>query len=296
MDHHGARARPTAIIEERRPVELLNLYMVGERSAEKLHLLPTLVDGRPNPWRCDSTRNPSGPARVRSGAHGGRRRLSTPRRLEVVERLEAESDAAGDLLHLQPRRVATEAAEQCLDCAASGSRRPSSETASARSSTSACRRIDDGDLDVLGYDKLLAGLEAGVAAHHAGMVPPIKEAVEACFAEGLVKVVFATETLRSASTCRRARVVIEKLSKFTGEHHEFLTPGEYTQLTGRAGRRGIDTVGLRGRALVALRALRPGRRARVEPIVRAHVGVSSDVQHGGQPRAVAIPRSRRTTC
>ena len=96
---------------------------------------------------------------------------------------------------------------------------------------------------MLGYGRWLAGLEAGVAAHHAGMVPPFKEAVEACFAEGLVKVVFATETLALGINMPARSVVIEKLTKFTGERHEFLTPGEYTQLTGRAGRRGIDAVG-----------------------------------------------------
>jgi ATP-dependent RNA helicase HelY len=83
----------------------------------------------------------------------------------------------------------------------------------------------------------------GIASHHAGMVPPFKEAVEACFARSLVKVVFATETLALGINMPARSVVIEKLTKFTGETHEKLTPGEYTQLTGRAGRRGIDDVG-----------------------------------------------------
>ncbi len=103
--------------------------------------------------------------------------------------------------------------------------------------------LSDDDLDVLGYDSWLTGLEAGLAAHHAGMVPPMKEAVEEAFAAGLLKVVFATETLSLGINMPARSVVIEKLSKFTGEHHEFLTPGEYTQLAGRAGRRGIDDVG-----------------------------------------------------
>jgi ATP-dependent RNA helicase HelY len=103
--------------------------------------------------------------------------------------------------------------------------------------------LDDRDLAVLGYGRFLAALEAGIAAHHAGMVPPFKEVVEACFTEGLVKVVFATETLAVGINMPARSVVIEKLTKFTGESHQFLTPGEYTQLTGRAGRRGIDTLG-----------------------------------------------------
>jgi ATP-dependent RNA helicase HelY len=99
------------------------------------------------------------------------------------------------------------------------------------------------DLSVLGYGQFVAQLEAGIAAHHAGMVPPFKEAVEACFVAGLTKVVFATETLAVGINMPARAVVIEKLSKFTGEHHAFLTPGEFTQLTGRAGRRGIDDEG-----------------------------------------------------
>ena len=103
--------------------------------------------------------------------------------------------------------------------------------------------LADADLDVLGFDRFLAGLEMGVAAHHAGMVPPFKEAVEACFTEGLTKAVFATETLALGVNMPARSVVIERLTKFSGERRELLTPGEYTQLTGRAGRRGIDEVG-----------------------------------------------------
>src|SRR3954451_2312767 len=86
-------------------------------------------------------------------------------------------------------------------------------------------------------------MEAGVSGHQAEMAPPFKEVVEACFTAGLVEVVFATETLAVGINMPARAVVIEKLSKFSGEHHTFLTPGEYTQLTGRAGRRGIDTLG-----------------------------------------------------
>ena len=103
--------------------------------------------------------------------------------------------------------------------------------------------LADDDLDVLEFDRWLSGLEAGIAAHHAGMVPPFKETVEVCFAEGLVKAVFATETLALGINMPARSVVIERLTKFTGERREFLTPGEYTQLTGRAGRRGIDDLG-----------------------------------------------------
>ncbi len=103
--------------------------------------------------------------------------------------------------------------------------------------------LSDDDLAALGYGEWLAGLEAGFAAHHAGLVPPFKEAVERCFSLGLVKIVFATETLSLGINMPARSVVIERLTKFGGERVEPLTPGEYTQLTGRAGRRGTDEVG-----------------------------------------------------
>ena len=120
--------------------------------------------------------------------------------------------------------------------------------------------IEPADLAVLGYSQFLAQLEAGIAAHHAGMVPPFKEVVEACFVEGLVKVVFATETLAVGINMPAKCVVIEKLTKFTGEHHAFLTPGEYTQLTGPRRPAGHRRAGQRDGAVEPVRAVRPGRR------------------------------------
>ena len=156
--------------------------------------------------------------------------------------------------------------------------------------------LADADLDVLGFDRFLAGLEMGVAAHHAGMVPPFKEAVEACFTEGLTKAVFATETLALGVNMPARSVVIERLTKFSGERRELLTPGEYTQLTGRAGPAGHRRGRLRHRALVAVRALRAGGRAGVEPHLRAALGVPAHLQHGRQPRAPLRARARPTTC
>jgi len=101
----------------------------------------------------------------------------------------------------------------------------------------------DEDLGVLGYFEWLDGLERGVAAHHAGMLPAFKEVVEELFQKKLVKAVFATETLALGINMPARTVVLEKLEKFNGEARVPITPGEYTQLTGRAGRRGIDTQG-----------------------------------------------------
>jgi ATP-dependent RNA helicase HelY len=103
--------------------------------------------------------------------------------------------------------------------------------------------LSDSDLGVLDYPRWLSQLEAGAAPHHAGMVPAFKETVEQLFAAGLLKVVFATETLALGINMPARTVVLESLSKWSGEGHEIMQPGDYTQLTGRAGRRGIDEVG-----------------------------------------------------
>jgi len=106
-----------------------------------------------------------------------------------------------------------------------------------------CADVPRADLQVLGYWEWIEALSRGVAAHHAGLLPLFKETVETLFARGLVKVVFATETLALGINMPARSVVLEKLVKWDGSAHVGLTPGEYTQLTGRAGRRGIDTEG-----------------------------------------------------
>lgn len=106
-----------------------------------------------------------------------------------------------------------------------------------------CRTLLDEDLAVLGYWQWLEALERGVAAHHAGLLPAFKEVVEELFQRKLVRVVFATETLALGINMPARTVVLEKLEKFNGEARVPITPGEYTQLTGRAGRRGIDVEG-----------------------------------------------------
>src|SRR6476660_4198019 len=103
--------------------------------------------------------------------------------------------------------------------------------------------IPPDDLDVLGFWTWRDGLLRGFAPHHAGMLPTFKEVVEKLFVEGLVKAVFATETLALGVNMPARSVVLEKLDKFNGEAHVDITAGEYTQLTGRAGRRGIDVEG-----------------------------------------------------
>jgi len=252
------RGDTVAVTELRRPVELSNLYLAKDRTEERLHLLPTFVGGAVNrdAVRLDesairhtpqSRRGNNGSDRKRSGKTKGahRRKLVPPSRVETLALLD-DRKMLPAIFFIFSRNQCDEAARSCVDA---GVRLTSEVEQMAIRSIVDDRlgALDPADLAVLGYDRFVRQLEAGVAAHHAGMVPPMKEVVEACFIEGLVKVVFATETLAVGINMPARTVVIEKLTKFTGEGHEQLTPGEYTQLTGRAGRRGIDD---RGSAVV----------------------------------------------
>ena len=234
------RGETEAVIEERRPVELAT--PVHGRGARR----------RPPPPAADLRR------RRRAAAQPGR---GAPRRARAEPRARAPPaaplQAVAHRSRRPPRRRAHAARDRVRVLAqrvrpgrrAVPRRRdpphrlPPSAASCAGSPTRTSRPLDDADLDALGYDAWLEGLEAGVAAHHAGLVPPMKEAVEEAFAAGLLQVVFATETLSLGINMPARSVVVEKLTKFTGEHHDLLTPGEYTQLAGRAGRRGIDDVG-----------------------------------------------------
>ena len=230
------RGSTRAVIEERRPVPLHNLFLAGDRRTDELVMLPTLVGGNPNPRG----------AALTAGAGDGwrahrRSRLFVPGRAETVETLEREGLLPA-IYFIFSRAGCDEAVRQCLSAC-----RPLTSPEQRRQirevAEEAARHLSDADLDALGYGTWLTSLEAGFAAHHAGMVPPFKEAVERCFLLGLVQVVFATETLSLGINMPARSVVIEKLAKFGGERVEPLTPGEYTQLTGRAGRRGIDEEG-----------------------------------------------------
>ncbi|HJP24489.1 MAG TPA: hypothetical protein QGG16_04100, partial [Acidimicrobiales bacterium] len=103
--------------------------------------------------------------------------------------------------------------------------------------------LGESDRAALRVDHWADVLRRGIASHHAGLVPIFKEVTEELFVAGLVKLVYATETLALGVNLPARSVVIDRLTKFTGETHEVLTPGQFTQLTGRAGRRGLDVEG-----------------------------------------------------
>ncbi|HEY3003609.1 MAG TPA: helicase-related protein, partial [Kribbellaceae bacterium] len=165
----------------------------------------------------------------------------TPYRTDVVDQL--DSEALLPAIYFIFSRAGCEAA--MTQCLRSGLRLTSTTERDEIRRVIAERTgdIPDEDLGVLGYHEWAEGLSRGIAAHHAGMLAAFKECVEELFARGLIKVVFATETLALGINMPARTVVLEKLSKWNGETHADITPGEYTQLTGRAGRRGIDVEG-----------------------------------------------------
>ncbi len=251
----GALRGPTrVVIEERRPVPLRNLYLVGR----ELHDMHVEHDGHliPNPYLISMSQRET---RVREwkpragGRYGrsqlarmerpreGHRRFYVPRREEAVEVLDHEGMLPA--IYFVFSRAGCDASVRYL--MGSGIRLTSKEEAERilEVADHQAAWIDDEELATLGYYEFREALAAGIAAHHAGMLPVFKETVERLFQAGLVKVVFATETLSLGINMPAKTVVIEDLWKFSGERHELLTPGEYTQFTGRAGRRGIDEVG-----------------------------------------------------
>jgi ATP-dependent RNA helicase HelY len=262
----SVRGGVTVIVDEHRPVPLWQHMMVGTRMYDLFtdpagtRVNPELarlaqrdrwaqqqvaMTGTSRPGRGGRRGHPGG----RSGASGGRGRGGGPRtvrarppyRPDVVARL----DSSGLLPAIEfifSRAGCDAAVQQCL---AAGLRltQPDEITTITEFVEQRSTDIPQEDLAVLGYGEFLTGLQRGIAAHHAGMLPTFKEIVEELFSAGLVRVVFATETLALGINMPARTVVIEKLDKWNGETHAELTPGEYTQLTGRAGRRGIDVEG-----------------------------------------------------
>ena len=162
-------------------------------------------------------------------------------RSEIVEKLERENLLPA-ITFIFSRNNCDAAVRQCL---AAGIRLTTTQERSDIRAVIAknVKNLAEEDLVVLGYYEWADALERGIAAHHAGLLPAFKVTVEDLFQRGLVKAVFATETLALGINMPARTVVLEKLSKWNGEGHVAISPGEYTQLTGRAGRRGIDVEG-----------------------------------------------------
>ncbi|GFG85111.1 DEAD/DEAH box helicase [Mycolicibacter algericus] len=249
------RGDTAVVVDEHRPVPLWQHMMVGKRLFDLFESRPDTdgqgAAGRPRvdpqllrhiAHRREADRLTDWSPRRHGGRGGpGRPSYRPPMRPDVI----AVLDSAGLLpaITFVFSRVGCDAAvKQCLRSPL----RLTTESERARIAEvidHRCGDLADDDLDVLGYYEWREGLLRGLAGHHAGLLPVFRHTVEELFAAGLVKAVFATETLALGINMPARTVVLERLVKFNGEQHAALTPGEYTQLTGRAGRRGIDVEG-----------------------------------------------------
>ncbi|MGI8700479.1 MAG: DEAD/DEAH box helicase [Nocardioidaceae bacterium] len=243
------RGQGDIIVEERRPVPLFQHVMVGQRMFDlfadgargatgEADVNPELARVARDDWH--RTR-----ARDHRAKRGGYRRPAgralVPSRVDVVDRLDAEGLLPA-IMFIFSRAGCDAAVQQTLN-ANLRLTSPDERREILRSAQSRAAVLPSADLDVLGFPSWLEALGRGVSAHHAGMLPVFKECVEELFSRGLVKMVFATETLALGINMPARSVVIDRLSKWNGETHADVTAGEYTQLTGRAGRRGIDVEG-----------------------------------------------------
>ncbi len=230
------RGQIELIVSDHRPVPLERMYLVADRySDERLRLFPMFV-------RRDGRERTNGRLEHLLGQEKrGRSRFATPGRRETIDHL-ASLDMLPAIYFIFSRAGCDGAARNLLD--AGVNLVPADDRSRIRAiAESRTSHLGDRDLAALGYGQWMAGLEAGIAAHHAGLVPAFKETVEELFRLGLVRVVFATETLALGINMPARTVVLESMSKFDGDGHSLLGPGDYTQLTGRAGRRGIDEIG-----------------------------------------------------
>jgi ATP-dependent RNA helicase HelY len=240
------RGDTAVIVDEHRPVPLWQHMMVGSRlfdlfagedGAGALVVDPALVRHTSDVERQSAVWDRGrgrGPSRRDT-------RFRPPSRVTVIDRL--DRDGLLPAITFVFSRAGCDAAVG--QCVRSGLRL-TTEVEVGQIRATIDRRtaeLPQADLAVLGYWEWREALERGIAAHHAGMLPAFKETVEELFVRGLVRAVFATETLALGINMPARTVVLERLVKYNGESHAELTPGEYTQLTGRAGRRGIDVEG-----------------------------------------------------
>ena len=245
------RGDTTVVVDEHRPVPLWQHVMVGKRlfdlfdnrasgaakSGRDLLVDPELLRHIAHRREADRLADwqPRGRGRSRPSIY------RPPSRPDVISALDREGLLPA-ITFIFSRAGCDAAVKQCLR----SSLRLTSDEERARIVGVIDRRtaeLNEADLVVLDYHEWREGLLRGLAAHHAGMLPIFRHTVEELFTAGLVKAVFATETLALGINMPARTVLLEKLVKFNGEQHMPLTPGEYTQLTGRAGRRGIDVEG-----------------------------------------------------
>jgi ATP-dependent RNA helicase HelY len=227
------RGDVSVVAASERPVKLKNFYFVGSALAPLFSKNLSRIMGEQ--LEALKKRPPARRGRGRQGAD------LKPRRTDVIRELERKGMLPA-IYFLFSRAACADSVTFCLRERLSLNTARESEAIEAYLAEKVAP-LSEGDLDCLEYESFKTALKSGYAAHHAGELPLFKEAVEELFTEGLIKVVFATETLALGINMPARSVIIESLSKWNGQAHKPLTSGEYKQLTGRAGRRGIDEIG-----------------------------------------------------
>jgi ATP-dependent RNA helicase HelY len=219
------------VYHDERPVPLRHYYFIGG-------IMVNLLSGR-SPQVVEEYEKSM--TKRGKGGRKPRTKQLIPRRADVVLRLH-KSGMLPAIYFIFSRAGCDAGVTHCLEAGAELTT-PEEKKLIEEQVMARMAWLPEEDLRVFGFEQWLEALKMGLSSHHAGRLPIFKEVVEDLFAQGLVKAVFATETLSLGINMPAKTVVIESLYKFSGESHEFLTSTEYTQFTGRAGRRGIDKVG-----------------------------------------------------
>ena len=231
------RGTTDVIVSEIRPIPLYQYVLIGNRLLdlfkESSKINPELLA-----LEHESMRKVKMPRHRRERFDESENKLS---RAEVIETLDRQGLLPA-ITFIFSRAACDAAVNQCVHAGLRLTNTVEREEI-LRTATRLNSHLAPEDLEILGYNQWLDALQRGIAAHHAGLLPSFKETVEDLFKRGLVKAVFATETLALGINMPAKTVILEKLTKWNGEAHVPITPGEYTQLTGRAGRRGIDIEG-----------------------------------------------------
>ena len=274
------RGATTVVIEKTRPIKLHNHLAVvrrGQTMAEVVELLDGTrlsdegrrIDNlmkatrrfRPGPkWKGPKSSAPPPPFRA-------------PRRSELLLALERD-DLLPAIVFIFSRSACDDAVHQCRR---DGLRFTSAEQRHEIDAIAEARLVDfsDEDLQALEYSDFIDSLRRGLSMHHAGMVPAFREIVETCFERNLLAVVFATETLALGVNMPARSVALEKFSKYSDAGRKFLTSGEFSQMTGRAGRRGLDE---EGHAIVCF-----ANEVALQDVARVAVAPPSDLHSSFRP-------------
>jgi ATP-dependent RNA helicase HelY len=218
------RGQPTAEIHD-----LLNGQRLSDEARRVDNLMKSFRPFRPGAkWKGPKSSAPPPPFRA-------------PRRSELMQALERE-DLLPVIVFIFSRAACDDAVHQLRR---DGLLFTKPEGRRVIESIAESRLVDFSaeDLQALEYADFIDALRRGITMHHAGMVPAFREIVETCFERNLLAVVFATETLALGVNMPARSVALERFTKYSDAGRQFLTSAEYAQMTGRAGRRGLDDEG-----------------------------------------------------